>query len=234
MKNQYFWKAKASFILYLLLIAGIIVGNLLFVILMFGIGIDIYKVTFPTALVSLPINEGLIIAITLLYVKKNSINLKKLGLKKPKLKTIIFASFLAIILFLSAIGLSIIEEIILGPNPESEFLLNSILPQNILQLIALIGISITLVGPAEELAFRGFIQRGFETSYGKNIGLFITSMLFGLLHGINSWRSIIPVTVVSVFVGYVWQKTDGNTTIVAWVHGMYDALIITTGYFTFA
>jgi membrane protease YdiL (CAAX protease family) len=58
------------------------------------------------------------------------------------------------------------------------------------------------------------------------------SILFGLLHGLNSLRSIIPVTIVSLFLGYVWQKTDGNTTASAWMHGLYDAVIIALAYFS--
>lgn len=234
MENQSFWKAKAALILYLLLIAGIIVGSLLFAIFLIGMEIDIYDAKFPTALISLPINEGIILVISILYARKNNANFKKLGLKKPNLKIIILASLVAFILFLIAIGISVIEEIILGPNPEADFLLSVILPKNILQLITLIVISIILVGPAEEIAFRGFIQRGFETSYGKNTGLFIASVLFGLLHGFNSLRSIVPVTIISVFFGYFWQKTDRNTTTIAWMHGLYDAITLVFAYFVYA
>jgi len=45
---------------------------------------------------------------------------------------------------------------------------------------------------------------------------------------------LVPVTVVSIFLGYFWQRTDGNTTTVAWTHGMYDALIIAFGYFAYS
>jgi len=103
----------------------------------------------------------------------------------------------------------------------------------VVQLIALLGISLALVGPVEELAFRGFVQRGFENSFGKTTGLLIASILFGLLHGLNSLRSIIPVTAVSLFLGYVWQKTDGNTTASAWMHGLYDAIAIAITYFAY-
>ena len=96
----------------------------------------------------------------------------------------------------------------------------------------MISISLLLVGPAEELAFRGFIQRGFENSFGKNYGLLIASLLFGLLHGLNSFYSIMPVTVISLFLGYIWQKTQGNTIATAWIHGLYDALAIAITYFT--
>jgi membrane protease YdiL (CAAX protease family) len=185
-------------------------------------------------LISLPINEGIILAITLVFAKQNSATLRSLGLKKPNIKNQVFVSAAAVFLLLLGGIISLIQEIILGPDPSADLILEAMLPQNMLQLVALLAISFVLVGPAEELAFRGFIQRGFENSYGKTVGLIIASLLFGLLHGLNSFRSIIPVTVVSLFLGYIWQKTDHDTTSLAWMHGLYDALAIAITYFTFA
>lgn len=233
MENQPFWKAKIAFICYLALVAGILVGSIILALILLGMGLDIQKLTFPSGLISLPINEGIILGITLLFARQKGASLKKLGLKKPSLKIIVIASFAAVLLFLLAGGISFVEEVVLGPDPEAEILVDAILPRNLLQLIALLGISLALIGPAEELAFRGFVQRGLETSFGKTAGLLIASILFGLLHGLNSLRSIIPVTVVSLFLGYVWQKTDGNTIASAWVHGLYDAIAIALTYFAY-
>ncbi|PVX23112.1 MAG: hypothetical protein CW691_11630 [Candidatus Bathyarchaeum sp.] len=233
MEDQPSWNAKTSFIFYILLLVAILVGSIITAMIFLGIQIDPQQLAFPSALISLPINEAIILAITIMFAKQNGANLKKLGLKKPTIKTIAVMSILAVFLVLLAAGISVIEENILGPDPEGQFLLDAILPKDSLQLIALVGISIALVGPAEELAFRGFIQRGFETSFGKTLGLFVSSLLFGLLHGLNSFRSIIPVTIVSLFLGYVWQKTDRNTTAVAWIHGLYDAITILLVYFAY-
>jgi len=233
MENQPFWKAKTALICFLILFAGILVGSIILAIILLGIGFDFQELPFPSALISLPITEGIILGITILFAKQNGASLKQLGLKKPSLKTILITSFAAVFLLLLAGGISVIEEVILGPDPEAQLLVETILPRDSLQLIALIGLSLALVGPAEELAFRGFVQRGFENSFGKTLGLLIASVLFGLLHGLNSLRSIIPVTVVSLFLGYVWQKTDGNTAASAWMHGLYDAIAITLTYFAY-
>ena len=233
MENQPFWKAKTALICFLLLFAGILAGSIIVAILLLGLGVDFQELTFPSAVISLPITEGIILGITLFFAKQNGASLKQLGLKKPSLKIILIVSVAAVFLLLLAGGISVIEEVILGPDPEAQLLLDAVLPKDLLQLIALIGISIALVGPAEELAFRGFVQRGLETSFGKTAGLLIASILFGLLHGLNSLRSIIPVTVVSLFLGYVWQKTDGNTAASAWMHGLYDAIAIALAYFAY-
>ncbi len=232
MENQPFWKARTAFICYLVLFSGILVGSIIVGIVIFGLGLELQELTFPSALVALPINESIIIGVTLLFAKQKGAGLRHLGLKKPSLKIIVAATIAAIFLLLLAGSISIIEEVILGPDPDAEILIDAIVPRDSLQLLSLISISLLLVGPAEELAFRGFVQRGFENSFGKINGLFIASILFGLLHGLNSPRSIIPVTVVSLFLGYFWQKTDGNTTASAWMHGLYDAVAISLAYFS--
>ena len=233
MENQSGWKAKIAFVCYLALAGGILLGGIVVAFILLGMGLDYQELTFPIALISLPINEGIILGITLIFAIHKGASLRKLGLKKPSLKILLLVSVAAVFLLLLAGTISVIEEFVLGPDPLAEDLLNVLLPRNLLQLVALIGLSLALVGPVEELAFRGFVQKGFENSFGKTAGLVIASILFGLLHGLNSLWSILPVTVVSVFLGYIWQKTNGNTTASAWLHGLYDAIAITITYFAY-
>lgn len=231
MENQSFWKAKIAFLCYITLAVGLIVGSIIVAIILFGLRLDVQELNFPVALLSLPITESIILGITLLFAKHEGASFRKLGLKKPSVRIIVVVSVSAVFLLFLAGGISLAEEIILGPDPEAELLVEALLPRDSLQLIALVGISLALVGPAEELAFRGFVQKGFENSFGKTAGLVIASILFGFLHGLNSLRSIIPVTAVSLFLGYIWQKTNGNTVASAWMHGLYDAIAIAITYF---
>jgi len=236
MENQSFWKAQTAFLCSIALAAGIFVGSIIVAIILFVLGLgflEFQELTFPVALISLPITEGIILGITLLFAKHKGANLRQLGLKKPSLRIIVIISFAAVLLLFLAGSISLVEEIVLGPEPDAESLVYAIMPRDAVQLIALIGITLALVGPVEELAFRGFVQKGFENSFGKTTGLLIASILFGLLHGLNSLYSIIPVTAVSLFLGYVWQKTEGNTTASAWMHGLYDAIAIIITYFAY-
>ncbi len=237
MENQPFWKARTATLCYITLAAGVLLGSIIVAIILLGLRLDsleFQEMTFPLALISLPITEGIILAITLLFARYKGASLKELGLKKPRLKMMAAMSFAAVLLLFLAGSISLVQESAFGTTPETEDLAYAILPRDEIQLIALIGISIALVGPAEELAFRGFVQKGFENSFGKTAGLVIASVMFGLLHGLNSEYSILPVTVVSLFLGYIWQKTDGNTVVSAWVHGLYDALAIAIAFFVSA
>jgi membrane protease YdiL (CAAX protease family) len=231
-ENQSGWKGKTAFFCYLALAGGILLGSFIvaFILLGVGMGLDYQELPFPTSLVAIPINESIILGITLLFAKHQGASLKKLGLKKPSLKNLLLVSVAAFLLLLLAVVLATVQEAVLGPDPFEEELRNAVLPRNLLQLVVSIVFSMALVGFAEELAFRGFVQRGFENSFGKTAGLLIASLLFGLLHGFNSLRAIIPVTAASLVLGYVWQKTDGNTTTSAWMHGLYDAMAMALAY----
>jgi membrane protease YdiL (CAAX protease family) len=230
-ENQSNWKGKTAFFCYLVLGGGILLGSFIVAFILLGLGLNYQELPFPIALISIPVNEGLILGITLLFAKHQGASLRKLGLKKPSLKILLLVSLAAFILLLVAGSVAAVQESVLGPDLSEEELTNAVLPRNLLQMVALIGLSMALVGPAEELAFRGFVQQGFENSFGQTGGLLLASILFGLLHGLNSSRAIIPVTTASLVLGYVWQKTNGNTTTSAWMHGLYDSIAIGIAYF---
>lgn len=232
MENLPLWKAKTALICYITLFVGILSVSFVISSILLGTGISLDELNFPSAIIIIPINESLILGITLFFAKQKGSNLKQLGLRKPSYKIILIGAFAAVFLLFLAGGISVFEEIVFGPDPDAEFLVKAILPNSNYQLIILVSISLILVGPIEELAFRGFLQRGFENSFGKINGFLIASTLFGLIHGLNSPYSILPVTVVSLFLGYIWQKTQGNTTATAWIHGLYDAMAIVIAYFT--
>jgi membrane protease YdiL (CAAX protease family) len=51
------------------------------------------------------------------------------------------------------------------------------------------------------------------------------------MHGLNTLYAIVPVIAVSLVLGYVWQRTGGNTIASALLHGVYDSIAIATAYF---
>ena len=232
MESQPKWKAKAAFACYLALICGILLSSLVVGLLLLSMGIiHVEDLPFPVALISLPVSETLIVVITLLFARYKGVGLKELGLRKSSIRILIIASAVAMPLFLLGVGISAGEEMVFGPDPSEDIVEKAVMPRDPFQLVAMIALSLVLVGPCEELAFRGFVQRGFENSFGKGWGLLVSSVLFGLLHGLNTLYAIVPVFVVGLVLGYVWQRTDGNTTATALMHGVYDTIAIAIAYY---
>jgi len=231
METQPKWKAKAALACFLALVGGILLGSLVVGLVLLGIGIDYLSLPFPIALISLPVNETIFVVITLLFAKYKGASLKELGLKKPSVRILMIVSVVAVPLLLLGVGISVGEEMVFGPDPTAELLGKSVMPRSPFQLVAMVALSLVLVGPCEELAFRGFVQRGFENSFGKRWGLLVSSVLFGLLHGLNTLYAVVPVFVVGLVLGYVWQRTGGNTTATALMHGVYNTIAIATAYY---
>ncbi len=102
---------------------------------------------------------------------------------------------------LTSVLLGVIEYLILEPKP----LIATFNLQNLLLASVILIIS---TGLAEEILFRGIIQKNSETVFGASLGLLYTSLLFTALHiGWNSFYDLIFVFSVAIFYGYVFQKT---------------------------
>ncbi|UCE28967.1 MAG: CPBP family intramembrane metalloprotease [Candidatus Bathyarchaeota archaeon] len=229
--NQPKWAAKVALACFLALVGGVLLGSLAVGLVLSSMGaIRPENLPFPIALISLPVNETIFLAITLLFARYKGASLKELGLRKISIKTLLTVSIGAIPLLLLGIGVSFSEEIIFGPNPWAQQVEALVMPRNNLQLVVMVAYSLILVGPCEELAIRGFVQKGLENSFGKRWGLLTSSALFGLLHGLNTPYAVMPVLAVGLVIGYVWQRTDGNTTAATLMHGVYDAIALTLAY----
>ena len=231
MENQSEWRAKLSLACYLVLVVGILMGSLIVELILLGMGTDYIDLPFPIALISLPVNETIVLGVTILFARHKGASLKQLGLKKASLRILTIVSVGAVLLLLMGVAISIGEDMVFGRDPTEELVEKLVMPRDSLQLIAMIALSLVLVGPCEELAFRGFVQKGFENSFGKMTGLLIASVLFGLLHGLNTLYAIVPAFAAGLVLGYVWQQTGGNTTASALMHGINNSIAIAIAYF---
>ena len=102
---------------------------------------------------------------------------------------------------LSGVILGFTEYLILKPQPlVSSLNLESVLFAGIILIIS--------TGFAEELLFRGILQKNAEKILGKIWGLLYVSILFTALHiGWNSTLDLLFVFCVALFYGYIFQRT---------------------------
>jgi len=231
MESQPRWKAKLALIFYIAVFGGTLIGSLIVGLILLIMNLDIQNMPFPFALLALPINESIILALTLLFARYKGAGLGELGLKKTSHKVLTIVSVAALpLIFLNGV-IAYLETLVLGPDPTAELYFELVMPRNFFQLTALIIINLVLVGPSEELAYRGFVQRGFENSFGKTRSLLITSVLFGLWHILNTPYGVATAIAGGLILGYTWQRTGGNTTASALMHGVYNSIILAAVYF---
>jgi len=98
------------------------------------------------------------------------------------------------------------------------------------------GLSIVLVGPAEELLFRGAIQGRLRQSFGPAVSILVASALFASFHVFNfagSPQAIVFATaiigVVGAIMGIAYERT-GNLAVSILAHGFYNAILTTVAY----
>ena len=119
---------------------------------------------------------------------------------------------------LSGVVLGFIEYLILKPQPLiSSLNLEAVLFAGIILIIS--------TGFAEELLFRGILQKNAEKILGRLWGLLYVSILFTALHiGWNSALDLLFVFSVALFYGYTFQKT-GSLFGITLSHGISNSFL---------
>ncbi len=213
----------------------------------------------PIFIVILSASEFVFLIVPLLYVGQflkqpnlsNRFKILGLYLKQPKtifvLKEILLGIGFAIIgVFLVNLISLLLESVFSmvlifpigftaqAPSVDIESIISS---ATILEIILFSIIMIGIIGLSEEIAFRGFMQKGLVASYGKQIGIWATAIIFALIHVLtflltSSLLSIIvsflsyfpPYLFLSLLLGYLFYWREENLIAPIIAHGVYDAL----------
>lgn len=123
------------------------------------------------------------------------------GLTRESVGIMVDNIYIQLLIPFTGIIFGITEYIILQPEP----LLGSL---NIVDLFVGSVVIIIATGFAEELLYRGLIQKNAENVMGKYYALLFASLLFTALHmGWTSNLDLIFVFLVALFYGYIFQKT---------------------------
>jgi|AntRauTorcE11898_2_1112593.scaffolds.fasta_scaffold00234_25 hypothetical protein len=108
--------------------------------------------------------------------------------------------------------------------------------------LLLIPVAILVVGPCEELLFRGVVQRRFREVASAPVAIVVASALFAAVHVVAlqgglaaRLTSIAVLFFPSLLFGVLYEYTK-NVVVTSLVHGLYDAVLFGLLYlvFTFA
>ncbi|MEZ3162953.1 type II CAAX endopeptidase family protein [Halorubrum sp. RMP-47] len=96
--------------------------------------------------------------------------------------------------------------------------------------LAMIAVSLAVVGPVEELLFRGVVQGGVRRAFDAVPAVLIASLAFGLIHlpsvsgtMVEQWAYVGVVIVLGSVLGALYEWTD-NVVVPGLVHGIYNAI----------
>jgi len=95
----------------------------------------------------------------------------------------------------------------------------------------MVPVAILLIGPGEELVFRGVVQGLFKQAYGVVPAVLITSALFGAAHllalsgsGSSIVTTIAVISALGLVLGVVYELSE-NIVVPSIVHGVYNAIL---------
>ncbi|WP_227356328.1 CPBP family intramembrane glutamic endopeptidase [Haladaptatus salinisoli] len=135
------------------------------------------------------------------------------------------AAMFAVVSILGALGIhSAQNEVVrLGVDDPRVFLL-------------LIPCAFLIIGPGEELLFRGVIQSRLRDAFSPAIAIGLASAIFASAHALSlvgafqaRVATIASLFVVSLVLGIAYERTE-NLAVNAFIHGCYDASLFLLAY----
>ncbi len=175
--------------------------------------------------------------VSLLYLRYRGLTLSDIGVRMPTLEGWIvlgvgFVSMIILWLVGSIATFVIGQRLGVEREPQAIF---EIAQQDPLIFLLLGALSLLIVGPAEELLFRGVIQTRLRETFGVVAGITLATALFALIHigGFGTVEGGLLGVSVLFLVGLVLAlayEYTGNLIVVAVMHGLFNATQAALGY----
>jgi hypothetical protein len=130
---------------------------------------------------------------------------------------VLFGTLYALSIVVSLLGASTAESSIVSTGRE-----------NPVYLLYLVPVTILLVGPTEELIFRGIVQGTIRRAYGPVVGVVGASLVFASIHlpsllGDGQFATLAIIFTLGALLGTLYELTD-NIVVPIVVHGLFNAV----------
>ncbi len=197
------------------------------------VGIELSALTL--LVISLITGQGIAFGGTaLLYLRLRGLGRKYIGMRIPSFRDVIAAVSGYLLAFVGLfVGTALVALTQVQPAPNQ---VGQIATQNPEVLLLLIPASFVLIGPGEELLFRGVVQGRIREAFGPVPGVLLASAIFAAIHftaltgGVGGRLATIGVLFFpSLVFGATYEFTD-NLVVPAFIHGAYNATLFTLLY----
>lgn len=190
----------------------------------------------PVAAALLSVSELLLVVPPIYYIKKRRLPLNSIGFKTNfPMKELAIGLMAGIFM----IGLNYILSWLLYqvpgvPTPDDSSMFH---PESVLEVVALVVLMMIVVGPTEEILFRGFLQRRLEIYYHNHKkeyrmwALVMASFIFAAIHLDLSGLAV--RFVLGLILGSLAQKQKYSLLAPSIAHGINNSMIVVLAFFGF-
>jgi len=173
--------------------------------------VDLLQATIETTKIVLIVNELVFLGLTILFVTKVfKMKVTDLGLSSAKLPSnIVLGLFLGVAGYAAGTVFTVILNLFI-PIEVPEWFLRALTATSPLDLLILLALTWILVGPCEEIFFRGFVQGSFARWKGPMVGIVVGAVIFGFAHFNPELWFRTPGAILLGFVYgviYKWRKS---------------------------
>ena len=175
--------------------------------------------------------------VSLLYLRYRGRSLADIGVRMPTLEgwIVLGVGFVGMIVLwlVGSVGSFVVGQR-LGIERDTQAIFE-IAQQDPLIFVFLAVFSLLVIGPAEELLFRGVIQTRLRETFGIAVAITLATAIFAVIHiaGFGSLAGGALGVSVLFFVGIVLAlayEYTGNLVVVAVMHGLFNATQAALGY----
>jgi membrane protease YdiL (CAAX protease family) len=215
---------------------GLGVGVALVVALSLGLtarGVEPSPVTF--LVISLVSIQGVAFGgVALSYLRLRDRSLRSLGVRLPSIREVLIVVGGYAAALVAAVTGSVVVSVTGAPAGENQ--VSEFASTDPTVLLWLIPASILLIGPGEELLFRGIVQGRLRETFAAVPGVVLASALFAAIHYValtgGAGGRLVTVGVLffpALVFGGVYELTD-NLVVPSLVHGAYNATLFAFAY----
>lgn len=221
-----------------LLVSGIGLGvgvGLVFALSVGLVGLGLEPSPATLLVISLVSIQGVAFGgVALLYLRLRDRSLRSLGVRLPSVGEFLIVVGGYAAAFMAAITGSIVISVTGAPAGENQVAEFANTDPTV--LLWLVPASILLIGPGEELLFRGIVQGRLRETFDAVPGVALASAIFAGIHYValtgGTGGRLVTVTILffpALVFGGVYELTD-NLVVPSLVHGAYNATLFAFAY----
>jgi len=173
--------------------------------------VGLLQATIETTKLVLIVNELVFLGLTLLFVTKVfKMKVADLGISSMKLPSNIgLGLILGVVGYLAGTAFTAILSLFI-PIEVPEWFLKAFTATSPVDLLILLALTWILVGPCEEVFFRGFVQGAFTRWRGSIVGIVVGALIFGFAHySPELWYRTASAAFLGLIYGtvYLWKRS---------------------------